>query len=134
MNKVLQTGVLPLQSKYRFNPYEMNPQKGTCLSSSIEQSSYQKIDTTQKILTFQNISDQTIIKELILKKPVNIRVCSRSFQDYSPTSYDRTLNCDPSATDVDMSVLLIGYTRTEWIIKNHFTTYWGMEGIGYISR
>lgn len=32
------------------------------------------------------------------------------------------------------AVLLIGYTETEWIIKNQWGTDWGVDGYIYVSR
>lgn len=71
---------------------------------------------------------------MILKKPVNVNLCSKDLQFYSPISTSRTLFCTSNATRRDHTVLLIGYTETEWIIKNQWSTSWGVDGYGYISK
>ncbi len=69
-----------------------------------------------------------------MKKPLSISVCSKSMSYYSPTANSRTLSCDPTNKTIDHNVLLVGYTETEWIIKNSWGTGWGLNGYGYISR
>ncbi len=44
------------------------------------------------------------------------------------------LSCNADNLYTDHTVLLIGYTETEWIIKNSWGTSWGLGGFGYISR
>lgn len=44
------------------------------------------------------------------------------------------LRCKPQNRVVDHSVLLVGYTETEWIVKNHWGKSWGVNGYAYISR
>jgi C1A family cysteine protease len=58
---------------------------------------------------------------------------------YLPYQTDRTMKCTLPRTGsfgtvINHAVLLIGYTETEWIIKNSWGTAWGMKGIIYISR
>ncbi len=47
---------------------------------------------------------------MILKKPVNVNLCSKDMQFYAPTSTSRTLFCEANVTQRDHTVLLIGYT------------------------
>lgn len=35
---------------------------------------------------------------------------------------------------IDHAVLLVGYTRTHWIVKNSWGTSWGDNGYGYIPK
>jgi len=66
---------------------------------------------------------------------LNIYICSTDLKSYAPKSNsDRTLSCNKDNLYTDHSVLLIGYTETEWIIKNSWSTSWGLGGFGYISR
>lgn len=41
-------------------------------------------------------------------------------------------DCPTDFEYVDHVVLLVGYTKTHWIIKNSWGTIWGDEGYGYI--
>lgn len=74
---------------------------------------------------------------MILKKPLNIAICSKDLYSYYPTSNKegkRTLKCNSSNLKVDHSVLLVGYTETEWIVRNSWGPFWGIDGFAYISR
>ena len=44
------------------------------------------------------------------------------------------LKCSASNFNNDHTVLLVGYTETEWIIKNSWGAGWGLNGYAYISR
>lgn len=44
------------------------------------------------------------------------------------------MRCNPLNRVIDHSALLIGYTDTEWIIKNSWGKNWGIDGYAYISR
>jgi hypothetical protein len=74
---------------------------------------------------------------MLLKKPVTIGVCAKDFTNYAPTSTTspgRTMVCSPSNTVIDHTVLLVGYTATEWIVKNSWGSDWGVQGYAYISN
>lgn len=69
-------------------------------------------------ISYYDVIDESIIKEIILKKPVNIAICTPDLFNYAPTENNRTLHCNPKNRILSAGVLLIGYTETEWIIKN----------------
>jgi C1A family cysteine protease len=85
-------------------------------------------------MSYYDVDNQEEIKEIIYKQPVNIGVCAIDFTDYAPTDSNRTLKCNPNNRELDHAVLLVGYTTTEWIIKNQWGTDWGVNGYAYISR
>lgn len=64
-------------------------------------------------------------------------VCSADLVGYFPdptNTGSRTLYCNPKNKLVDHFALLVGYTDTEWIIKNSWGQSWGLNGYAYISR
>lgn len=69
-----------------------------------------KVDPKKKMVSYFNVEDITFIEKMILKKPVNVNLCSKDMQFYAPTQASRTLVCDANVTKRDHTVLLIGYT------------------------
>ncbi len=88
-------------------------------------------------MSYYHIIDQDIIKQILYKKPVVAAVCGTDLSFYYPGSTNessRTLHCNPASRVIDHSVLLVGYTETEWIVKNSWDKNWGVNGYAYISR
>ena len=119
---------MPKDSLYPYD-YISGPQANMCFTKKLV-----KISKSRQLVSYYGITDETFIKKVILKKPVNIAICSADLQYYAPTQKARTLYCNINNTVLDHTVLLIGYTATEWIIKNQWGTDWGVGGFGYISR
>lgn len=119
---------MPNDTLYPYD-YIFGPEDNMCFTKKLV-----KISQSRQLVSYYGITDQTFIKKVILKKPVNIAVCSADLQYYAPTQKVRTLFCNVKNTVLDHTVLLIGYTATEWIIKNQWGTDWGVGGFGYISR
>ena len=74
---------------------------------------------------------------MLLQRPLNIAVAAESWEDYSPSASNRVMRCDSSKSNynaLDHTVLLVGYTETEWIIKNQWNTDWGLGGYIYVTR
>ncbi|KAL1140760.1 hypothetical protein AAG570_000690 [Ranatra chinensis] len=63
--------------------------------------------------------------------PVSINASPRTFQFYHKGVYD-----DPKCPDdaVNHAMLLVGYTKHAWILKNWWTDTWGDHGYMYIRR
>ena len=83
-----------------------------------------------------DVKDSEKIKKIIFQKPVIASVCGIDMAFYFPdpnNSSSRTLRCSPHNRVKDHHVLLVGYTETEWIVKNSWGTGWGVDGYGYIS-
>lgn len=60
-----------------------------------------------------------MIKSVLQDKPVVVTVCAQDLAFYAPQEGgERMLKCNPGNRVVDHAVLLVGYTETEWIIKN----------------
>ena len=66
---------------------------------------------------------------------VGIDASLRSFTFYSHGVYDDPA-CDPS--DLNHAVLVVGYgslhQKPYWLIKNSWSTYWGMNGYVLVSQ
>ena len=123
-------GGIPLESKYPYNPDYSAPTQ-ICLDTDLF-----PIPNISRI-SYYRIYDPEIIKAIILEKPVIAAVCGIDFAFYYPSSDNnssRTLRCKRQNKVIDHSVLLIGYTETEWIVKNHWGKGWGVDGYAYISR
>lgn len=74
--------------------------------------------------------------KLILERgPVIAGVKGSAMQFYSPDESGYINNCPAtSPEDVDHAVLVIGWTRDHWIVKNSMGNWWGNNGYAYISR
>lgn len=84
------------------------------------------------------MSDDQII-QLLLQRPLMIGVSSSDWTFYKPTDTYRTIQCRPLASQtygsrIDHAVLLVGFTETEWIIKNSWGIEYGVGGYAYVSR
>ncbi|XP_050527027.1 procathepsin L-like [Daktulosphaira vitifoliae] len=62
---------------------------------------------------------------------VSVNASPKTFQLYSSGIYD-----DPmcSSTYVNHAMLLIGYTKNAWILKNWWSSLWGDNGYMYMAR
>lgn len=82
-------------------------------------------------------TDSQIITYL-LQRPIAIAVDADDWQYYAPTSTNRVMKCSTtnsaSGYTLNHAVLLVGYTATEWIIKNSWGTGWGVSGYIYVTR
>lgn len=88
-------------------------------------------------VSYYEVKDPEKIKQIIFKKPAIASVCGVDMVSYFPdpsNSSSRTLRCSPHNRVKDHHVLLVGYTETEWIVKNSWGPGWGIEGYGYISK
>ena len=88
-------------------------------------------------MSYYDVKDPEKIKEIIFKKPAIASVCGVDMAFYFPNASDpfsRTLRCSPYNRVKDHHVLLVGYTETEWIVKNSWGSDWGVNGYGYISK
>ncbi|ETN66649.1 hypothetical protein AND_001561 [Anopheles darlingi] len=63
--------------------------------------------------------------------PVSLNAAPKSFQLYSTGIYDDEAACDNSK--VNHAMLLIGYTKEYWILKNWWGS-WGEEGYMKLAR
>ncbi|VVC27036.1 Peptidase C1A, papain C-terminal [Cinara cedri] len=78
--------------------------------------------------------DEHILKAavaLIGPISVSINASPKTFQLYSSGVYD-----DPECTSntVNHAMLLIGYTKNAWILKNWWSSKWGDNGYMYLAR
>lgn len=82
-------------------------------------------------------TDSQIITHL-LKRPIAIAVNANDWFNYYPTTTNRVMKCSTTNSGsgylLNHAVLLVGYTSTEWIIKNSWGTGWGVSGYIYVSR
>jgi hypothetical protein len=130
IDRVIDNRGLPLEKQYPFNP-DSSTASAICFESSLF-----TVPNVSRI-SYYKIQDPETIKRIIFKKPVIAGVCGLDLSFYMPPSNStpgRTLKCKPQNRIIDHSVLLVGYTETEWIVKNHWGTGWGVDGYGYISR
>ncbi len=121
---------LPLESTYLYDPLR----------------NYQKICKATAALTFTGsklvyysgpkLTDDQIIAYL-QKRPAIVYVTATYWYMYD-SKVNRTFSCRPyesnSSSTLDHAVLLVGYTETEWIIKNSWGTGYGDGGYIYVSR
>ena len=65
-------------------------------------------------------------------------VCATEWFYYTPTPDKRIFSCSAtystSGNQLNHGVLLVGYTATEWIVKNSWGKNWGLNGYIYINR
>jgi C1A family cysteine protease len=93
-----------------------------------------RVDPNTRLVSYYEVEDTNFVEKMLLKKPINVNLCSKDLQFYAPNSGSRTLSCTSGQTNRDHTVLLVGYTETEWIIKNQWSPNWGVDGFGYISK
>ena len=71
-------------------------------------------------------------------RPLIVYVTASTWYMYSPTTDNQTFSClnsdSISYNTLNHAVLLVGYTETEWIIKNSWGTGYGENGYIYVSR
>lgn len=122
---------LPTESSYPYSPYTVTA--GIC-SATPEFTFTQQFGFYSSSST--KLTDSQIISFLNVR-PIIVYVSAASWYMYKPTSTSRTFSCSSaqstSASALDHAVLLVGYTSTEWIIKNSWGT-WGDNGYIYVSR
>jgi C1A family cysteine protease len=87
--------------------------------------------------TQQKMSDAAIIN-LLARGPVLATVCADDWFYYKPSPTQRTMSCSwwysTSYSQINHAILIVGYTETEWIIKNSWGAIWGLDGFIYVSR
>jgi len=95
---------------------------------------YLPIPTT---LNETRATETAIMDALVGGKPVVIGVSGGSacFQGYRATATTPTpvLTCD-CGTALDHTVLIIGWTETNWILRNQWGTSWGIGGYALLPR
>jgi C1A family cysteine protease len=83
------------------------------------------------------MTDASIIAWLNVR-PLMIYVTASTWSPYSPNANGRTFSClnsdSISTSTLNHAVLLVGYTDTEWIIKNSWGASWGSYGYIYVTR
>ena len=73
---------------------------------------------------------------MLIRRPLNIAVASKNWNYYFPGS-KRVHECPSISSNysaLDHTVLLVGWTETEWIIKNEWGLDWGIGGYIYVSN
>lgn len=63
---------------------------------------------------------------------MSVAVSANNNAFYYPEAGGLIKNC-PVGAGIDHAILLVGYTKDYWIIKNSWGTGWGENGFGYIS-
>ncbi len=71
--------------------------------------------------------DVNALKAAVAMQPVVIGVDASNWSPYSSGIYT---DC---TTNIDHAVLLVGYTSNYWIIKNSWSTGWGVGGFIYLA-
>ncbi|XP_049383968.1 cysteine protease XCP2-like [Solanum stenotomum] len=95
-----------------------------------------------KVVTIDGYRDvpqeETALLCAVAQQPVSVGIdgTSADFQLYRGGIYDGS--CSSSPDDLSHGVLIVGYGSEGdddyWIIKNSWSTSWGVEGYGYIRR
>ena len=83
------------------------------------------------------VTETAIMDALVSGKPVFIGISGGSacFQGYRATASDPmpVITCD-CGTALDHAVLIIGWTETNWILRNQWGTSWGIDGYALLPR
>jgi C1A family cysteine protease len=130
----IKTG-MPTEANY---PYKATTSYSTTMCSS-PIITYKNFTTSVIYSSWNGSTRQTdaqIITRLA-RGPLIISVCASQWGSYAPTSTNRKFSCGSSYSTINClnhAVLLIGYTSTEWIVKNSWGTSWGVGGYIYVSR
>jgi hypothetical protein len=111
----------PNRTAYPYTPF--NNSTAICKNTT----TFFKVATGRKV--YYDITDDEIIA-LLQTSPVTADVYSSSWFNYR----SGVLSCTSTATYSDHVVLLVGYTPTQWIIKNQWGKSWGMNGFAFITR
>jgi cathepsin L len=126
---------LPLESAYPYN-YASN-YTDVCTPNV---ANYKPNVTTNFVGYFSRTirKDDNGLIAMLLQRPVVLAIAANEVVYYRPTSTERTMRCSSAQSStpdyLNHAVQLVGYTETEWIIKNSWSTGWGVNGYVYISR
>ncbi len=132
-SKLAITNGLPLESAYPYAYSTTYP--GICTATPAYTFGTSKYTSYYSSST--KLTDTQIISYLA-KRPVMIYVAASAWYTYAPNTTSRTFSCSSasstSSSSLNHAVLLVGYTSTEWIVKNSWGTSWGSSGYIYVSR
>lgn len=126
---------MPKETTY---PYLANPSTNStfCNSPSVAY----KYTVSTKVSYWSSTTKKTDAQIItyLLQRPIAIAVNANDWFYYAPTSANRVMKCSSgnsgSGNILNHAVLLVGYTATEWIIKNSWGSGWGVSGYVYVSR
>ena len=77
---------------------------------------------------YYDVSDEQLIN-LLQSNPISITLSSTGWANYQSGIF----SC-PSNAILDHAVLLVGYTKDYWIVKNQWGETWGENGFMRITR
>lgn len=123
---------LPAEASHPYNYGNTYP--GICITSNQYSFSTNKFNY---YYSSTKMPDSKIISQLLVR-PLVVYVTATNWFMYAPSTTNRVFSCssDDSTKYYTMNhaVVLVGYTATEWIIKNSWGTGYGVEGYIYVSR
>jgi len=81
----------------------------------------------------QHQDEETLRKNLAEKGPVSICVNAERWQSYKRGVMSAASCGGSGARDLDHCVQLVGYTEDYWIVRNSWTTDWGVDGYIHLA-
>ncbi len=122
-----------LEATYPYNYASTTP--GICSSTAAISFATSKLAYYSSSVT--KLTEAQLILYLNIR-PIIAYIYASTFYTYKPTATSQTFQCSiaqsKSYSKLNHAILIVGYTATEWIIKNSWGTSWGNNGYIYVTR
>ena len=86
--------------------------------------------TITGVYYYSSMTADQLKQDLYTYGPINVGVAAG---DAGFSGSTGLITCVEPTRGIDHAVLLVGYTKTHWIIKNSWGQRWGTAGFGYIN-
>ena len=78
---MIEAGGIPRESQYPYNYNDLWLENGMCYETDII-----RIDPNTRLVSYYEVEDTNFVEKMLLKKPINVNLCSKDLQFYAPHS------------------------------------------------